>query len=69
MYSDEELVGGVFVGIILLVIVFFLATGWQEYSCGNKGEIMGFESSYSFTTGCMINVEGKWVPLANYRVL
>jgi hypothetical protein len=73
MYWDEELVGGTFVAVFFIVIFsvsgFWAANWFAGSQCANKANAMGFKFFYSFTTDCLINVKGQWVPLANYRVL
>ena len=59
----------VFVVVMVFVVVFFAARWWSNNACEVRGRAMGFESSYSLTTDCMIKANGQWVPLANYRVM
>lgn len=47
--------------------------GWllilaEERKCRITGEVMGLSSKYETATECLLLVEGRWVPLANYRV-
>lgn len=49
--------------IILLLLMF----GWEMAACHGKWEKSGFESSYGPIQGCIVNVNGRWLPSENYR--
>lgn len=62
---------GVWCAFALLAFGFIYGLSWagSGIPCGTIAKRMGFEHSWEFTTGCMINVRGQWVPLENYKVL
>lgn len=41
----------------------------DSYSCSSRAERMGFPSSYGPFEGCLIRVEGKWIPYDSYRTI
>lgn len=41
----------------------------DKLQCHKTAEIMGVNCSYSFLTGCVIDIKGKKIPLKNYRGL
>ena len=51
---------------VLIVALCFAAWG-DEYICSEKAAAMDMRYKYSITTECMIEVEGQFVPLRNYR--
>lgn len=63
--------------VLIILISIFLATGTlisiafklDEISCHKTAEVMGVECSYDIMTGCIIEVNGKKIPLQNYRGL
>lgn len=59
----------VFVSVLMLIFMSCGAFMMDSYSCDSKARKMGFESSYEPIEGCMIKVNGKWIPKEQYRVL
>lgn len=56
----------------LLAVLALLLFGYIkscEVSCRSKAQKMGFECDWSIATDCMINVNGKWMPIKAYRVM
>ncbi len=53
-------IGTIFVGIAAL------ANWGNSVNCRDTAAIMGLEHHYSFTTPCMVKVDGRWEPL-NYQ--
>lgn len=53
-----------------LLLIAGIVCAIERGTCVAKAKAMGFECSWGPFQGCMIETEpGKWVPLANYRVL
>lgn len=64
-------------GIILGTIccMLFLGTGlvyiasvFEKNSCTKTAEMMGLVSHYTMATRCMINVNGRWMPLKSIKI-
>lgn len=45
------------------------ACGVAEYGCYAKSKAMRLPGDYGPMQGCMVQADGKWVPLESYRVL
>jgi hypothetical protein len=64
-----------FGGFAIAAVIFIggllsLVNYGERVSCHNTAAVMGAEWHYSFTTPCMIKMEGKpWMPLHSYRVV
>ena len=61
----EILIGLLIVGIILGSVI-----GSPLYNCkicSDKTKGMGFPHKWGWFSGCMIDVNGSWMPLDNYR--
>lgn len=54
---------GIFAGI------FFGVGTLRSAVCHNQAEEMQVESKWRWVGGCFVEIDGKWVPLKNYRVL
>ena len=61
----------IFIAILLAVIalLLFICIKSDEVSCRSKAQKMGFECDWGIEYGCMINVNGKWMPIKAYRVM
>lgn len=55
--------------IAAIALIFFMCIKLNEASCRSKAQKMGFECDWSIATNCMINVNGKWMPIKAYRVI
>lgn len=63
--------------VLIILISIILAAGalfkiafkLDEISCHKTAEVMGVKCSYDIMTGCIIEVNGKKIPLENYRGL
>ena len=54
--------------LIVLVSVISLMNIFVEYQCHLTWKLSKFKTSYSFTTGCLIEVTPNvWIPSKNYR--
>lgn len=57
-------------GAVLLIFSYFMFTMCTaDFGCSEKAKKMGLSASYELSTGCMVQVGQRWVPLENYRVL
>lgn len=52
---------------ILIAVCIVIANWWGEAQCSWIGQEMKVETKYTLVTDCMIKVNGKFVPLKNYR--
>lgn len=59
------------VGIVLaLALSIGTSAMWVvKTKCRNQANNMGFPYSWSVTSACMIQVEGRWVSIENYRIV
>lgn len=58
------------VGLCLLVSpIIGLAAFIDSTECSSKSAAMEFEKSWGPFQGCMIRVDGKFMPLASYKVV
>lgn len=48
-------------------IIFLLIDSDLKKQCERKWSFSGFESQYSHSTGCLIEVNNHWIPAENYR--
>lgn len=61
---------GLLVTALAVAAVFFMLLLYVNKRCDTVGIKMNMNSDWLPFNGCMIEYEpGKWVPLANYRVL
>lgn len=70
MYIREDVFAViVMVGLFIAVMVgLFFTTQWiKATQC--REAYKSFENKYSYFEGCLIKVDGKWIPSTNYRVL
>jgi hypothetical protein len=67
--KDSFITGGIMMGLfaLLLTLVGSLMYVTESWRCSGRAEIMGVESHYSFQTGCMYKIDGRWIPSRNYR--
>jgi len=57
---------------IFLITFSLLLTGvnfLKKYGCYKKTLIMEVKSQYSFWTGCMVEIDGKWQPFNEYNTI
>lgn len=58
-----------FVGSLLMFAALVGLVVWLgDTRCTNQWKRSGFEYSYAMVQGCMIKVDGRWIPASNYRV-
>lgn len=62
--QDKIFIASLFAAIALL---FFTCIKLDEASCRSKAQKMGFECDWGYVYGCMINANGKWMPIQYYR--
>ena len=64
----KEFIGMLVGFIIVLVSLVYLANILVEYQCHSAWKLSKFKTSYSFSTGCLIEVSPNvWLPSKNYR--
>jgi hypothetical protein len=59
-------------GFITIIATILIGGAWSalwiaEARCTSRAEMMRTSHQWSILTGCMINHDGQWVPLRNYR--
>lgn len=68
-----EFLGGLFLivlfGIAFVFFITLLCWPLLALDCRVKANVMGLERSYGPIQGCMIKVNGKYIPLESYRVV
>lgn len=64
--QDKIFIASLIAAIALLI---FMCIKLDEASCRGKAQKMGFECDWSYVYGCMINVNGSWLPIKSYRVM
>ena len=52
--------------LALLTVVTYVPA---SISCDSRATKMGMPFSYGLLEGCMVRVEGRWVPIEAYRVI
>jgi hypothetical protein len=57
------IIGGLFAGAMWLLYPF------MEKGCRDAAQIMGVDYRYSFYTGCLIQIDGKFIPYDSYIVV
>lgn len=58
-------IGIFFVAAVVSLLTFITITAYYQFtgkSCNNAAAIMNLESMYSFSTGCMLKVNGQFLP-------
>jgi hypothetical protein len=62
----EDILAPLAVSFGLIVIVMLLLVGGINFLVGKeclaKGRVMGLEVQYSFFEGCMVNLNGQYIP-------
>jgi len=68
-------IGDIVIGLMIVVLLimigllgFFVFDGITGYSCGQTSVAMGVGHQYGFAKGCLINVNGAWIPIDNYII-
>lgn len=46
--------------------IFFLVNGFSKLECENYTKLSGIKSSWTISTGCLVNNDGKIITLAQY---
>jgi tRNA(Phe) wybutosine-synthesizing methylase Tyw3 len=55
--------------IVVCVSVFAGANKLQNIACQEAWKHSGIESKYNFYAGCLIKIDGRFIPASNYREL
>lgn len=61
-----------FLGSAFLIVVIVILASWGEYVYNSwkcKGAYKDYNPTYSIINGCLLEVDGKQVPSANFRVI
>ena len=69
--SEETKILGISLIVILTMIGFvvgFVAL-LANATCTSRSSIMGLQSSWGILQDCMVQVDGKWMPLDSYKVI
>lgn len=62
-----ELIIAIILGAIGLALVFGGALALDYASCRSKSTAMNVEHSYGPLQGCMVRVNGRWLPIESVR--
>lgn len=64
----KELITVILGFVLLLSSMIYLLNIFEEYKCNSTWKLSNFKTSYSFSTGCLIEVKpNEWIPSKNYR--
>ena len=63
-YLENALV--VVMAVALIAALVWALSGWPQMQCANIAKQMNVAYSWSFSTKCMIEVDGRWMPLDAY---
>lgn len=58
----------IFIFMGLFAAIVFGANEMERAQCSSTASAMGLEYRYSILTPCLVNVDGKFIPLDAYRV-
>jgi|WetSurMetagenome_2_1015567.scaffolds.fasta_scaffold1303462_2 hypothetical protein len=58
----------VVLGFLVVALGFAVFDGITGYSCGKTSSAMGVEHQYGIIKGCLVNINGTWIPIDNYIV-
>lgn len=58
-----------FIVIGFSLFIYLVAYLPSQYVCYRQATQMQMQHDFGFFTGCMIKVNGKYVPIENYRVI
>ena len=62
--------GVVFLVMIGFVCVIFVPIGWAGYAqCASQASKMDVPYSWGILQDCMVQLDGKWIPLDSYKVV
>lgn len=54
-----------FVCILLAFFLVLVISPFEKYRCESRWN--DFENTYSISKGCMVKIDGKWIPTKNIR--
>lgn len=55
--------------LLLCVLMVWGGVEWDRYSCKQRWDTAGYQTTYSMSTGCMVNYKGQWMPEGTIRIL
>jgi hypothetical protein len=67
MKRDDGAFGVVFVWAALIFLIGVVPIIGDTYSCHSKWDRTAQAVEYGPVQGCMIKINGRWVPAENYR--
>lgn len=53
-------------GLAAIVALGGVFAAFEQQSCLQIGEQTNHETNWSLFTGCLVNVDGQWVPIKNW---
>lgn len=63
-----EVLCGTAIVLVTLAVIFVPFIVFSTVNCNAVGNAMSLPHYYTFGTGCMIQVDGQWLPLDKYVV-
>lgn len=66
---DKDILIVTGISVVFIALLLGLAYALEAISCRQKWADSGFDSQYSFFSGCRIYVEDKWIPDNRYRAV
>ena len=66
-----KIFGGVVAGLVIMVLLAMVMMGAFSpiliADCQNKAQEIGDDWRWLYFGGCQVKLDGKWIPLDNYR--
>lgn len=53
----------------IVALFYFALVGFPTMQCQEKAEMQGYGYKWDLFTGCMINVDGKWMDYEKWRLM
>ncbi len=57
------------VGTIIVVGALIIQNLISDYECSQRANLMQVPYVRHVSTGCMVQVQGQWIPIESYRVV
>lgn len=65
--DNDFIIIPIFVALLIIVSITAGVIKMAEISCERTALVMGVIHSWSFYTGCMVYMDGKWMPLEYWQ--
>lgn len=69
-YTGYKEVSACIAGVFILIAIMYGAMIWYpKFLCEQRVEPTGYECNWTFFAGCLIKVNGQWIPYDKWRVI